>query len=206
MEPAIRPKRKVRFRLVPVIGYIVVAFAVAWVLDLQATTTIIIVKHADVDLGVPLDSDPPLNARGRQRAEQLADFLGDVDVVASVDAIYSTTARRTQETAEPLAKRLGLVQNIDDPYRVERQARRLLRDRRGKITLFVMDADAIQPLIDELHGSKRLSPIPPNDFGQVYIVTIPYYEKVKTLLLHYGDPPVEPKSLTDASSEAPPSP
>jgi hypothetical protein len=108
--------------------------------------------------------------------------------VQSVDAIYATTSRRTQQTAAPLAERLKYTLNIDDPYRVERFGRRLLRDRRGKITLIVIDADAIAPMIDELHGSKRLPAFGPADFGEIYFVTVPYYGKVKTYRLHYGDP------------------
>ena len=41
-------------------------------------------------------------------------------------------------------------------------------------------------MIDELHGSKRLPPFDPNDFDELYIVTSPWYGKVKTLRLHYG--------------------
>ena len=109
----------------------------------------------DVDASAPLDDDTP-NARGRQRAELLADFLADVNIGSSVDAIYATVARRTQETAQPLAARLGQKLNIDDPYNYERLARRIFRDRRGKITLIVADADAIPPLIAELHGKHPL--------------------------------------------------
>jgi hypothetical protein len=130
----------------------------------------------------------------------LADFLANVDVVQSVDAIYATTSRRTQETAIPLAERLGYKLNIDDPYLVERFMRRIKRDRSGKITLIVTDADAIQPMIDELHGSKRLPPFGPTDFGELYVVTIPYYGKVKTLRFHFGDPPTEPALSADGAT------
>ena len=70
-----------------------------------------------------------------------------------------------------------------------------MRDRRGKITLVVTDGDAIAPLIDELHGSKRLPAFGPTDFGELYIVTIPYYGKVKTLRFHYGDSSAEAKRV-----------
>jgi phosphohistidine phosphatase SixA len=201
---AVRPKRKIRIRLLPVIGYIVVVLGLAWLFEEQPTTTFIFVRHAETE-SADLGSDPPLSARGRQRAEMLADFLANVDVVASVDAIYATTSRRTQETAMPLASRLGQTLNIDDPYLIERLVRRLMRDRRGKITLIVTDADAIAPLIDELHGSKRLPELGPDDFGELFVVSRPYYGKVKTLRFHFGDPPVgtavteaEPASLSAA--------
>jgi len=52
-----------------------------------------------------------------------------------------------------------------------------------------------------LHGSKRLPAFGPNDFGELYVVTIPWYGKVKTLRLHYGDEvPAQPLS----SSAVPP--
>ena len=58
----------------------------------------------------------------------------------------------------------------------------------------------IAPMIDELHGSKRLPPFGPTDFGDLYVVTIPYYGKVKTLRFHYGDPPAEPALSADGDA------
>ncbi|HVS24031.1 MAG TPA: histidine phosphatase family protein [Gammaproteobacteria bacterium] len=188
---AVRPRRKSRTRILPIVGYIFLVLGIAWFFQQQATTTIVFVRHADVDPSVPLASDPPLTDRGRKRAELLADFLADVDVVSSVDAIYATAAKRTQQTATPLATRLGQRLNIDDPYNVERLVRRLFRDRKGKITLVVADADVIPPLIAELHGKNPLPAVGPDD---VYIVTAPYYGKVKTLRLRYAEPPEEPSA------------
>jgi len=205
---AVRPRRKSRVRILPIVGYILLVLGIAWFFQQQATTTIIFARHADVDPAVPLTSDPLLTERGRQRAELLADFLTDVDVVSSVDAIYATTARRTQQTAAPLAARLGQRLNIDDPYRVDRLIRRLFRDRRGKITLVVADADVIPALIAELHGKNPLPPFAPNDYGDLYVVTVPYYGKVKTLRFRYAEPPPEESSASDGvaktSFSAPP--
>ena len=130
------------------------------------------VRHADTDVAMPTD-DPPLNARGRQRAELLADFLEDLDVVAGVNAIYASDKRRTQETAAPLAKRLNLPVEIADHHDIDGFMDRVLRDHGGDIVLIVSHSDTIAPLIDELHGSKRLPPFGPDDFDEIYIVTIP---------------------------------
>jgi 2,3-bisphosphoglycerate-dependent phosphoglycerate mutase len=201
MEPAVRPRRKSRIRILPIIGYILVVLAIAWFFQQQATTTIIFVRHADVDASAPLDGDPPLNARGLQRAELLADFLADVNIGSGVDAIYATTAKRTQQTAEPLAMRLHQKLNIDDPYQVDRLVRRIFRDRKGKITLIVADADAIPPLIAELHGKHPLPAFGPNDYSEIYVVTVPYYGKVKTLRFRFDEPPNESAVETSASGE-----
>lgn len=184
-----RPKpRHWRSRILLVVGYVLAALALAWFFQERPTTTIIFVRHADVDPG-STDPDPPLNARGRQRAELLADFLQDIDVVRGVDNIYAAADKRTQETAAPLAKRLGLTPHIDDPHRTERLIHRIKRDRNGEIVLVVSYADTIAPLIDELHGSKKLPPITDDDYSEVYIVTVPNYGRVKTLRLRYPEPP-----------------
>ena len=197
---AVRPRRKSRIRILPIVGYVLLVLGIAWFFQQQATTTIVFVRHADVDPAAELASDPPLTERGRLRAELLADFLANVDVVSSVDAIYATSAKRTQQTAAPLAARLGQRVNIDDPYQVGRLVRRLFRDRKGKITLVVADADAIPPLIAELHGKNPLPPFGPTDYSELYIVTVPYYGKVKTLRFHYAELPAEP-SASDASTQ-----
>jgi phosphohistidine phosphatase SixA len=188
MEPAVRPTRKIRIRLLPVIGYFVVALGLAWFFQLQATTTIIFVRHAETEGPIAADADPPLSPRGRQRAELLAEYLSDVDVVASVDAVYATGTLRTQQTAAPLIERLGQTLNIEHPEFAERFMHRVQRDRKGKITLVIVDGDAIAPLIEELHGSKRIPVFGPEDYGEMFVVTIPYYGKVKTLRFHYGHP------------------
>ncbi len=184
---ATKPRARVRVRWLPILGYAVVALGLAWFFELQATTTIIFVRHADTDVpGVERDADPPLNARGRERAERLADFLQDVDVVAGVDAIFANDKQRTQQTAAPLAARLGKQVEIADPYKVEHFMSRVQRHHKGEIVLVVTNADAIAPLVAELHGSKRLPQFAPDDYDELYVVTIPWYGKVKTLRLHYG--------------------
>jgi broad specificity phosphatase PhoE len=155
------------------------------------STTVIFVRHADTDVAMEAaDTDPPLNARGRQRAELLAEFLADVDVVGGVNAIYASDKRRTQETAAPLANRLGLEVQIADHLDTEDFMDDVLSEHAGDIVLIVSHSNTIAPLIDELHGSKNLPAFGPDDFGEIYIVTIPRpLGKVKTLRFHYGDPP-----------------
>jgi broad specificity phosphatase PhoE len=184
-------RRRRRLRLIPIIGYTLVALGLGYFLGERQSTTVIFVRHADTDAAMEgPEADPPLNARGRQRAEVLADFLEDVDVVAGVNAIYASDKRRTQETAEPLARRLGLDVRIADHLDTEGFMDHVREEHGGEIVLVVSHSNTIAPLIDELHGSKRLPPFGPDDFGDLYIVTIPRpIGKVKTLRFHYGDPP-----------------
>jgi broad specificity phosphatase PhoE len=195
-------RRRRRLRLIPIIGYTVVALGLAYFLGERPSTTVIFVRHADTDAAmVGPEADPPLNARGRQRAELLADFLEDVDVVAGVNAIYVSDRRRTQETAAPLAKRLKLEPRVADHLDTEGFMDHVLDEHGGKIVLIVSHSNTIAPLIDELHGSKDLPAFGPDDFGELYVVTIPRpIGKVKTLRFHYGEPPMAGLSETTSPS------
>lgn len=192
-------RRRRRLRLIPIIGYTILALGLAYFLGERMSTTVLFVRHADIDAGMAAATDDtPLNARGRQRAELLADFLQDVDVVAGVNAIYASDRRRTQETAAPLAKRLNLEVQIADHYDIDGFMEHVLDEHAGEIVLIVSHSDTIAPLIDELHGSKSLPPFGPDDYGELYIVTIPRpIGKVKTLRLHYGEPP--PVALSEGA-------
>jgi phosphohistidine phosphatase SixA len=73
-----------------------------------AQQLVFLVRHAeraDTDSGGPMTTDPDLSARGKARAEALAKTLKD----AGIAAIYTTQYKRTKQTAEPLARALGLT-------------------------------------------------------------------------------------------------
>ncbi|SRR5690606_32139330 len=187
-----------RLRPFPILTFVFTAIALAWFFESQATTTIIFVRHADTDPPVaavasesgPIDASSglaaTLSARGRVRAEILADFLEAVDVIAGVDAIYASAFPPTQETAAPLADRLGIEVAIADPYAYETFMEGVLREHKGEVVLVVTHADTIAPLVAELHGSKRVPPIAPDEYDNVYVVSIPWFGKVKTLRFRYG--------------------
>ncbi len=198
LNPAERRRRR-RRRLTLALGYILVAFGVAWYFESQATTTIVFVRHADVDNPNDLTDDPPLNSVGRARADLLSRFLEYFDVVGGVNVIYAAPYRRTYETAVPLAERLGLTilpAVFDD---TEAFMEDTLEEHKGKIVLFVVDREAIAPMIVELHGSKRVPEIRPDEYENLYVVTVPWGggAKVKTLRMLYGldwKPPEETRT------------
>jgi len=179
-------KRRRRRRLTTLLTYVVVVFALAWYFDSQGTTTVIFVRHTDVDLPLIEDADPPLNARGRARAELLADFLKTIDVVAGPDAIYVDETRRTQQTAQVLADSLGISPEMADHDRVVAFMKTVLFEHKREIIVIVTQRDNIAPLVEELHGSKNLAEIGPDDYTFAYIVTIPWWGKVKTLQVPYA--------------------
>lgn len=78
-----------------------------------------LIRHgasAPVIPGVPqplLDGqgDPPLDPVGVEQAERTAAALCSPGM-SRIDAVYCSTMRRTQQTAEPLAARLGLTPTV----------------------------------------------------------------------------------------------
>jgi phosphohistidine phosphatase SixA len=184
LQSQIERRRRRRLRLIPVIGYAIVALGLAYFFEQRPSTTVLFVRHTDTDATVA--DDPPLSERGRQRAAVLADFLKDIDVVAGVDAIFIGHNKRTAETAAVIAGQTNTSVEARDQDNVASYMRYIMRHHNGDIVLVVADGEAIPVMIDELHGSKRLPPFDPNDFDEIYIVTTPWYGKVKTLRLHYG--------------------
>jgi phosphohistidine phosphatase SixA len=74
--------------------------------DAAAQPTVFLVRHAErADGGAAMmDTDPDLSDAGRARAETLAFMLKS----ANITTIIATQYKRTQQTAEPLAKGLGI--------------------------------------------------------------------------------------------------
>ncbi len=84
--------------------------------------TIFLVRHAErADAGGPAQEDPGLSAIGRARANALAATLRG----AGIGSIYVTEFRRTQETAEPLAKKLGITPIVTEAKQTAELASKL---------------------------------------------------------------------------------
>jgi phosphohistidine phosphatase SixA len=78
-----------------------------------AQRTVFLVRHAeraDTSAGTAAKpgADPSLSDAGRVRAVSLASMLRD----AGISAIFVTEFKRTQETAAPLAKALGIAPTV----------------------------------------------------------------------------------------------
>ena len=180
-----RKKRRHR-RIQIIVAYIAVAIGLAWFFESQSTTTVIFIRHAEKDL--PQLDNPGLSDQGRVRVAELTRQLIDADVVAGIDAIYSTSYRRNTETVQPLAKILNLEINYYNPTENEEVLENILDNHKGKIILVVAHSNTVPILIADLGASKNVPPIAEHEYDNIYIVSIPWFGKTKTIRLRYGMP------------------
>lgn len=78
------------------IGFCSVSYASAQCVDL------FIIRHAEKGINDP--KDPDLSEKGKERADVWQKFFENIEF----DGIYASPLKRTHQTAEPTAKRLGL--------------------------------------------------------------------------------------------------
>jgi len=178
-----RKKRRIR-RVIAALVFIAFATLLSWFFESQSTTTVILTTHADIDSSAGVN--PGLNQLGFERANSLQEILESIDVVAGVDAIYATQLRATQETAEPVSKSLSLPINVIDVTNVKGLIKTVMDKHKGKIVLIVTHPDALPKLVVELQGSKKIEPITLAGNNNIFIVSVPWFGKVKTLQLKYG--------------------
>ncbi len=180
-----RRRRRRQRRIQVIIIYTAIAIGLAWFFESQATTTIIFVRHAEK---VEIQDDPGLSVAGRRRVAELTRQLVDADVVAGIDAIYATPFKRSQETAQPLADALSLPIRTYDAEDTNDILEKILKKHKGKIILVVGHSDTLPVLIANLGASKKVPRIAEGEYDNIYIVSIPWFGKTKTIRLRFGEP------------------
>ena len=179
-------RRRRQRRIQVVIIYTAIAVGLAWFFELQATTTVIFVSHAEKALA-PADN-PGLSEAGKVRAAELARQLVVADVVAGVDAIYSTSYRHTEETALPVANALNIPIRHYDASNVTSIMDDIVKAHKGKIVLVVGHSNTVPEMIGNMGASKNVPEIDDSEYDNIYVVSIPWFGKTKTLRLRYGAP------------------
>jgi broad specificity phosphatase PhoE len=149
-----------------------VALAVAAVLAVpsraDAQRLVLLVRHAErADGGMPppgmtTPADPDLSAEGKARADRLATMLAD----AGITRIIVTEYRRTVQTAEPIAKRLGLTPERVMAADTAAVAARL-KTYTDDIVLVVGHSNSTPALIEALGGPKVS--IAETDYGSLFV-------------------------------------
>jgi phosphohistidine phosphatase SixA len=92
---------------------------------------------------------------------------------------------RSRLTAAPLAARLGISATVapaDDPRGL---ARRALHEHAGGRVLIVGHADTVPRIVAALSGNPKIPEIGEQEYGTMYIVTVPRIGRANLLRLNY---------------------
>ena len=146
------------------------ALAVMSAGQLFAQPAIFVVRHAErADGGaasgqMTASPDPDLSDAGRARAESLATILKD----AGVKVIYATEFKRTRQTAEPLARALGIEVTIVS----SRDTASLLEKLRGATenVLVVGHSNTVPDIVKGLGVTTPVS-VADDEYDNLFVVT-----------------------------------
>ena len=181
-------KRKKRQLRKAAFGILFISFSVllAWFFESQATTTVLLTTHTEIKSDLQT-TNPGLTDEGAKRAKALQRMLSSVDVVSGIDVIFATQHRATQETAEPISRNLDIPITIVDTGDAQQFISNIISNHKGEIILVITRPEVLPELVVELQGSKNIDPSSLQDLDQLFVVTVPWLGKVKTLQLQYSN-------------------
>jgi broad specificity phosphatase PhoE len=169
--------------LLALAGIVFVVAAVSY-WNAATTTTVVVIRHAEKQVGaIP---DAPLSPPGEVRAARLAQMFGDSAEFGRVQRVYVTDTRRTQQTAAGVAQRLGLTPVIVEARSSSADlARRVLRENRGGRALVVGHSNTVPEIVAALSGHDDVPPMPDDEFDSLYVIAVPTIGRASVLRLKY---------------------
>ena len=142
--------------------------------------TVILVRHAEKAVVPPENKDPDLSEAGLARAEQLKKMFGD----SGIAAIYATQYKRTQQTAKPLAEKLGLTATQVEARKAPDLVKQIRAQNAGQV-IFIAGHNNTVPEIIAALGGPKLPIIPETEYDNLYILTVLADGSAKLLKLKY---------------------
>lgn len=133
----------------------------AYMAPLQPAATFYVMRHLDTPEGV---TDPDLTAEGQRKAERLAGWFPGMEPPVT---IFVSTTKRAQQTAAPLAARLGITPKLYDPADTPGLIAEAMKE--PAPVLIVGHSNTVPDIIQAL-GGARPAPLVHEDFGDVWTI------------------------------------
>jgi broad specificity phosphatase PhoE len=134
----------------------------------SAQHLVIVVRHAERadggSMSATKQTDPLLSAEGEARAKRLASMLAD----SGITAIFATEYKRTQDTAKPIAGRLGLKVQIQKGQDTAGLVALLKSSHAKDVVLIVGHSNTMPEIIKALGGPAFK--IPDDEYDTIYFL------------------------------------
>lgn len=117
-----------------------------------------VMRHLETPRGV---TDPDLTAQGQANAQLLPGWFEN----DPPSAIYVSNLKRSQQTAAPLARALGITPKVYDPANTPALIQRV-RAEPGSV-LIVGHSNTVADIVEQL-GGTRPEPIADTQFGDIW--------------------------------------
>lgn len=146
---------------------LVFLFVLNFLLSSQAQpTTFILLRHAEKENDGT--KNPDLTEAGKNRAVSLVNLL----IKTKIDAIYSTSFKRTENTVAPLANAHMLTLGIYDGSRVE-EIDKMIKNFSGGTIVLCGHSNTTPAMINYLTGHpNEYKTFEDDDYGNLVIVTV----------------------------------
>ena len=147
------------------LGFLVPAFS--------ADYTLYLVRHAEKQTD---SNDPSLTYCGQQRALQLASILSKTPI----EQVYSTSYKRTMQTANPTAKKHNTSIKFYSPSDLEQFSTLLKHYQKNAL---VVGHSNTTPQLASLLSGKEIAPLTEKDYQMLYQIQFINEEVVLTELM-----------------------
>ena len=134
--------------------------ACAYIAPLQPRSTYYVMRHLHTPAGV---QDPDLTEEGRRQAALLASWFTSNPPAA----IFVSNTKRAQQTAAPLAARLGIEPRIYDPADTAGLIGEVMKE--PPPVLIVGHSNTVPDIVTGL-GGERPAPLVHTDFGDIWVI------------------------------------
>ena len=125
---------------------------------LQAPSSFYVMRHLNT---VPGTADPDLTPEGQRQAQLLANWIGSEPPAT----IFVSNTRRAQQTAAPLAARLGITPIIYNPADTAGLISDVMKEPHP--VLIVGHSNTVPEIVQAL-GGIRPNPIAHDQFGEIW--------------------------------------
>jgi broad specificity phosphatase PhoE len=128
-------------------------------------TTVYLVRHAEKELNT--GKNPDLTQIGKERAEQLAFMLKEVEL----NSIFSTEYKRTINTVKPISKLKQLKVKTYHPFKSASLINEIMNKSKGKSVLIVGHSNTLAKTISDF-GARKIDDLNEKEYSKIFILTL----------------------------------